>query len=112
MPLKPTELDWRIVHVAIACCWTARDAPFSEREVREKCYRSIRDAVSQNYASDMYMVPDGRLLLDCSALTNLWVPSLDAIAAYWEQVFPSEHLPSLQKIADTLADFRMLFPRH
>ena len=37
-PRNPTMLDWRIVHIALRCCWTAENAPFTEREVREKCY--------------------------------------------------------------------------
>src|ERR1700724_96117 len=41
LPLASTKLEWRVVHLAIGCCWTAEDAPFTEREVREKCYRPL-----------------------------------------------------------------------
>jgi hypothetical protein len=32
------------------------------------------------------MIPDVQLL-DCSALSGLWVPSLDAIQAYWMEKY-------------------------
>jgi hypothetical protein len=51
-------------------------------------------------------------LLDCAALADFWVPSLEAIQAYWMQKYPGERVPSPQKIANTLEDFRMRFPRH
>jgi len=111
LPLAPTELDLRIVHLSIACCWMAKDAPFTEREVRAKCYRSVRKAIRAKDTGDEELVPD-LVLLDCGALSGLWVPSLVAIAAYWAEVYPGERVPSPQKIADTLADFRIRFPRH
>jgi hypothetical protein len=111
LPLAPTKLDWRIIRLAIACCWTAEDAPFSEPAVHEACYRPLTEAIRPEHVSDTRMVPDVRLL-NCGALTDVWVPSLDAIGAYWAEVYPRERVPSPQKIADTLADFRMGFPRH
>lgn len=115
LPLTPTKLDWRIIHVAIACCRTSEAASPSEREnerrVREKCYRPVRQAVPAKYEADIHMMPNIRPL-DCSTLTDLRVPSLKAIAAHWTQVYPDNPPPSPQKIAETLADFRMRFPRH
>lgn len=110
LPLDPTDLDWRIVHVAVECCRTDKSDRFSEREVDNRCYRPLRKALRPEDAALAYMVPDERWL-DCSALTNLWVPCLDSIAAYWAEVYPHECPPSMQKIANTLADFRMRFPR-
>ena len=111
LPLNPTVLDWRIIDVALACCWTSEDAPFTESEVRQECYRSLKEAIRPENPEDANMMPD-LTLLDCSAVINVWVPSLDAIAAYWAEVYPGERVPSPQKIANTLADFRMRFPRH
>jgi hypothetical protein len=111
LPLTPTKLDWRILHLTIACCWMAENAPFTEREVRAKCFPSIRNAIRPEDLGDEEMVPD-LPLLDCGALTGVWVPSLDAIAAYWAEIYPGERVPSPQKIANTLVDFRMRFPRH
>lgn len=73
--------------------------------------RPIKEAICPNNAGDEEMVPD-LSLLDCGALSDVWVPSLDAIAAYWAAVYPGKPVPSPQKIANTLADFRMRFPRH
>jgi hypothetical protein len=60
LPLRPTFLDWRLVHVALDCCWTERAIPFSEREVHEKCYRPIGDAIRSEDAVIAHMVPDER----------------------------------------------------
>lgn len=108
LPLKPTALDWRIVHLAIECCRVGENSgAFS---AREKCYRALGQCLRSEDAAIAYMLPDMEFV-DCSELTDLMVPSLDAIAAYWAEVYPGERAPSLQKIANTLADFRMRFPR-
>jgi hypothetical protein len=110
LPLAPTDLDWRIVHTALACCRTAKEAAGSGTKVIETCYRPLKEAARPEDDAEAYMLPNNRLL-DCSRLTGFWVPSLDAIAAYWKQLFPNERAPSRQKIANTLADFRIRFPR-
>lgn len=114
LPLAPTELDRRIVRVALTCCRTSEAPSPSEREnqrrVVEKCYRRLKDVVPAGYSADIHMMPEIRLL-DCSALTDLQVPSLQAIAAYWTQLYPDSRPPSAQKIANTLLDFRIRFPR-
>jgi len=114
LPVEPTELDWRIVGVALSCCRTS-EAPSpnereNERRVLEKCYRPLRHAIPAKYAAEVHMIPDVSLL-DCSALKDLQVPSLEAIAASYRQIYPQMRSPSRQKIADTLADFRIRFPR-
>jgi hypothetical protein len=115
LPLEPTELDWRILGVALRSCRTSGAPSPNEREnerrVIEKCYRPLRQAIPPKYAADIDMFPDISLL-DCSALNDLQVPSLQAIAASFKQMYPRMRVPSRQKIADTLADFRIRFPRH
>lgn len=115
LPLTPTELDRRIVRVALACCRTLEIPSPSEREnqrrVVEKCYRRLRDVVPADCSADFATAPEIRLL-DCSALADLRVPSLEAIAAHWTHVYPESRAPSRQKIANALADFRIRFPRH
>jgi hypothetical protein len=110
LPLKPSDLDWRIVHVALECCWIAKDAPFTEREVHEKCCRSIRDALRPEDTAYASTIPAIRFP-DCNAVNDVWVPSLDSIIAHWREVYPDESAPSTQEIANTLADFRIRFPR-
>jgi len=72
------------------------------------CYRSLREDGDPSIAP---MVPDLKIL-DASRLAGLYIPSINSIEAYLAQRYPAARVPSLQKIADTLADFGMRFPRH
>ena len=95
LPLEPTELEWRIVHHAIA---------FIDAE--EHCYRRLRDDVPAEFRE---MVPDVRVL-DCNKLSGLDIPSLEAIAAYIAERDRTLRRLSLQKIADALRQFGMRVP--
>lgn len=97
LPLKHTKLDWRIVHGTVQFMLGGGS-----------CYRSLREGVDPSIAA---MVPDLKII-DASRLAGLDVPSLELIAAYLAERNPAARPPSLQKIADTLADFGMRFPRH
>ena len=99
LPLKPTDLDWRIVHATVECV-----------EKKQSCYRGLRSSLKEEDLPIAFMVPDIDIL-DFTKMRDLVVPSLDSIAAQLAERIRRERAPSPQKIADTLADFGMRFPR-
>jgi hypothetical protein len=96
LPLKPTPLDWCIVHDTIALI-----------NAQQGCYRSLKDELP---AEQQDIIPDLQFL-DCSKLSGLNIPSLREIASYIGDKHPSVERPSEQKIADALCKFRVRSPK-
>jgi hypothetical protein len=96
LPLEPSKLDWRIVHHTI-----------SYIGAEERCYRSLGDDLPDRSKD---MVADLRFL-DCSKLSGLDIPSLDAIAAHIAERDRRLRRLSQQKIADALRKFGIRVPR-
>jgi hypothetical protein len=92
----PTELDWRIVQLAVAMIGAEND-----------CYRSLRTGVPQPQQD---MVPDVRRL-DCSKLSGLDLPPLKEIAIYIGERNRTLRKLAPQKIADALRKFGMRVPK-
>jgi hypothetical protein len=94
MPNEPTELDWRIVHYTLEFIGATH------------CYRALWGGVPP---PEHHLVPDLRFL-DCSRLSDLDVPSLEAIANYIAKKDPTLRKLSRQKIADALRTFGIRLP--
>jgi hypothetical protein len=99
LPLKPSDLDWRIVHHVI-----------SIKKAEDQCYRSLREHAKPK-CSDVpeEMIPEERFI-DCSALEGLELPSLKYLARQIGRKDPSLKKLSHQKIADALRNFGMRIP--
>ena len=99
LPLKPSNLDWRIVHHII-----------SIKKAENQCYRSLREHAKPK-CSDVpeEMIPDDRFI-DCSAIGGLELPSLKYLAQQIGRSDPSLKKLSPQKIADALRNFGMRIP--
>ena len=99
LPLKPSELDWRIVHHVISIV-----------KAEDQCYRALREHAKQT-CSDVpaEMIFEDKFI-DCSALGGLELPSLKHLAWQIGLTDPSLKNLSHQKIADALYDFGMRIP--
>ncbi|MEH2567774.1 hypothetical protein [Bradyrhizobium sp. AZCC 2289] len=99
LPLKPSGLDWRIVHHTISIV-----------KAENRCYRSLREHAKPT-CSDVpeEMLPEEKVI-DCSALEGLELPSLKYLAQQIGQRDPSLKRLSRQKIADALRNFGMRIP--
>ena len=99
LPLKPSDLDWRIVHHVI-----------SIMAAEDRCYRSLRDHAKPK-CSDVLeeIIPDDRFI-DCSAIGGLELPSLKYLAQQIGRRDPSLKNLSRQAIADALRDFGIRIP--
>jgi hypothetical protein len=99
LPLKPSELDWLIVHHVI---WII--------EAEDRCYRSLREHAKPKCLDlPEDIVPEIRSI-DCGALKGLKLPSLKYLAWQIAKRHPTLKF-SDQKIADTLRKFGMRIPR-
>lgn len=95
---RPSELDWRIVHLTLSMIKGA-----------ERCYRSLGETLPEPHATQL----SNFLFLDCSKLSGLDVPPLKVIAAHIRTQDKTLKNLSLQKIADALSKFgiRIVRPR-
>jgi hypothetical protein len=100
LPLKPSELDWLIVHHTI---WIIG--------AEDRCYRSLREHAKPRCLDlPEDIVPDIRSI-DCGALKDLELPSLKYLAREIAKKHPMLKKLSHQKIADALRTFGMRIPR-
>jgi hypothetical protein len=99
LPLKPSDLDWRIVHHVISIIGA-----------QDRCYRSLREHAKPKCLDvPEEMIPEIRSI-DCSALKGLELPSLKYLAAQIAKRDPTLKNLSHQKIADALRKFGMRIP--
>jgi hypothetical protein len=99
LPLKPSELDWLIVHHVI---WIIG--------AQDRCYRSLREHAKPKCLDlPKDIVPEIRSI-DCSALKDLELPSLKHLAWQIAKRHPTLKF-SDQKIAYALRNFGMRIPR-
>jgi hypothetical protein len=99
LPLKPSDLDWRIVHHVVSII-----------HAEDRCYRSLREHAKPKCLDvPGEMIPDTRFL-DCSALDGLKLPSLKHLAKQIGKKDPALKRLSRQKIADALRKFGMRIP--
>jgi hypothetical protein len=99
LPLKPSELDWRIVHLVISIV-----------AAEDTCYRSVREYAKLNCADvSEEMIPEIKFI-DCSTLKRLTLPSLKYITQQISKRDPTLKRLSRQKVAETLRKFGMRFP--
>jgi hypothetical protein len=99
LPLRPSELDWRIVHLVISIV-AAEDA----------CYRSVREHAKRSCADvSEEMFPEDRFI-DCSTLNAVTLPSLKYITQQIGKRDPTLKRLSRRKVAQTLGKFGMRFP--
>jgi hypothetical protein len=99
LPLKPSDLDWLIVHHVI---WII--------EAQDRCYRSLREHAKPKCLDlPKDIVPEIRII-DCGALKGHEIPSLKYLAWQIGKKQPTLEV-SDQKIADALLKFGMRIPR-
>jgi hypothetical protein len=99
LPLKPSDLEWRIVHNVISIV-----------KAEDQCYRSLREHAKPRcigLAEEML-----KKAIDCSALEGLELPSLKHLARQIGRNDPSLKNLSRQKIADALRNFGMRIPKN
>jgi hypothetical protein len=100
LPLKPSELDWLIVHHVI---WIIG--------AETRCYRSLREHAKPRCLDlPEDIVPEIKFI-DCSALKGLELPPLKYLAREIGKKHPALKKLSHQKIADALRTFGMRIPR-
>ena len=92
LPLEPSGLDWRIVHLTLECV-NARD-----------CYRGAQEGVPPDLRD---MVPDLHFL-DFARLSDLVLPPLKDIADY---IAKKHRKVSGQQIANSLRKFGIRHPQ-
>jgi hypothetical protein len=95
MMAEPSELDWKIVHAALACI-----------KGGERCYRSMREEVP---FGDPELIPEDRYL-DCQRLSGLELPPLKELVAAIRKHDRGLDKKSQQKIADALRKFGLRLP--
>jgi len=88
---EPTHLDRRILHSAIVL-----------GGAEKRCYRQVRDELPEH---EQKMIPEDWIALNWSELLQLVSPSLKAIKAQYTVTFPTERVPSLEKISQALQTF-------
>src|SRR5713226_6208348 len=94
LPLKPSELDFRIIHHTISIAGA-----------QDRCYRSLREHAKPNCPDvSEEMIPATRFI-DCSTFKDFELPSLKSIAQQIGQRDPTLKKLSRQKIADALCNF-------
>jgi hypothetical protein len=99
LPLKPSELDWRIVHLVISIV-----------AAEDTCYRSLREHAKLKCADvSEEMIPETKFI-DCSTLNTLTLPSLKYLTQQIAKRDPTLKRLSRQKVAETLRKFGMRFP--
>lgn len=99
LPLKPSDLDWRIVHHVISIIGA-----------EDHCYRSLREHARPKCLDVLEeMIPNIRFL-DFNALEGLELPSLKYLAAQIAKKDPTLKRLSHQKISDALRKFGMRVP--
>jgi hypothetical protein len=99
LPLKPSDLDWLIVHHVI---WIIG--------AEDRCYRSLREHAKPRCLDlPKDIVPEIRII-DCGALKGHELPSLKYLAWQIGKKQPTLEV-SDQKIADALLKFGMRIPR-
>lgn len=100
LPLKPSKLDWQIVHHVICIV-----------EAESRCYRSVREHARlccPDVPPDM--LPSD-LFIDCSALAGIELPSLKYLVQQIGKRDPALKKLSDQKVADALFVFGMRVPK-
>jgi hypothetical protein len=99
LPLKPSDLDWRIVHHVISIVGA-----------EDQCYRSLREHAKRKCLDvPEEMIPEMRFI-DCSVLDGLELPSLKHLAKQIGLKDPTLKRLSCQQIADALRKFGMRIP--
>jgi hypothetical protein len=99
LPLKPSELDWRIVHQVISIIGA-----------EDNCYRSLREHAKPNCPDvSEEMISESRFI-DCSTLKKLDLPSLKYITQQIGKRNPTLKKLSRQKVAEALRKFGMRIP--
>jgi hypothetical protein len=99
LPLKPSDLDWRIVHHVISIIGA-----------EDRCYRSLREHAKPKCLDvPEEMIPEIRFI-DCRALKGLKLSSLKHLAQQIGKKDPTLKNLSRQKIADALRKFGMRIP--
>jgi hypothetical protein len=99
LPLKPSDLDWRIVHHVISIIGA-----------ENRCYRSLREHAKPRCLDlPEDIVPEIRFI-DCSALKGLELPSLKYLAWEIAKKHPTLKKLSHPKIAYALRTFGMRIP--
>ncbi len=99
LPLKPSELDWLIVHHII---WIIG--------AQDRCYRSLREHAKPRCLDlPEDIVPEIKFI-DCSAIKGLELPPLKYLAREIAKKHPALKKLSHQKIADALRKFGMRIP--
>jgi hypothetical protein len=98
LPLKPSELDWLIVHHVI---WIMG--------AEDRCYRSLREHAKPKCLDLPEEIVPAVRVIDCRALRGLELPSLKYLAWQIAKKHPTLKL-SEQKIADALRKFGMRIP--
>jgi hypothetical protein len=99
LPLKPSELDFRIVHHVISIIGA-----------QDRCYRSLREHAKPSCPDVVEEMIPAIQFIDCSTLKGLKLPSLKSIAQRIGQMDPALKRLSRQKIADALLKFGMRIP--
>jgi hypothetical protein len=98
LPLKPSDLDWRIVHDVISIIGA-----------ENRCYRSLREHAKPRCLDlPEDIIPDF-WFIDCSALKGHELPSLKYLAWQIGKKHPTLEL-SDEKIAHALLKFGMRIP--
>jgi hypothetical protein len=99
LPLKPSELDWRIVRHVISIIGA-----------EDRCYRSLREHAKPSCLDlPEDIIPDIRFI-DCSALKGLELPSVKSLVAQIAKIDPALKNLSRQTIANALCKFGMRIP--
>jgi hypothetical protein len=99
LPLKPSELDWRIVRHVISIIGA-----------EDRCYRSLREHAKPRCLDLPHdIIPDIRFI-DCSALKGLELPSVKSLVAQIAKIDPALKNLSRQTIANALCKFGMRIP--
>jgi hypothetical protein len=99
LPLKPSELDWRIVRHVIRIIGA-----------EGRCYRSLREHAKPRCLDLPHdIIPDIRFI-DCSALKGLELPSVKSLVAQIAKIDPALKNLSRQTIANALCKFGMRIP--
>jgi hypothetical protein len=96
LPLRPSVMDWRIVHHAIFLM-----------DRGDECYRSLRSGLPLEAGE---IIPDLKFL-DCGTLSWLQPPALKVIASLIQEQWPAGNRPpSQQQIANSLQKFGIRVP--
>jgi hypothetical protein len=99
LPLKPSELDYRIVHLVISIIGA-----------EDRCYRSLREHAKPKCLDVLEEIIPEMRFIDCSALDGLELLSLKHLANQIGKKDPTLKRLSRQKIADALRIFGMRIP--